>query len=227
MTLRTLALLSASFAAFGCTEVERVEVPVETPRDDMPPPAAEEPVPASTALKLDNGARIDAFLEGKTLTMSGTDIPTEPNGIDENRNVGQATQCLHSTEMRVSSGAFSVSTTLAVLSDAPELGNVGSCDRTAPAGNALAFASTHHLIENVQGNGECFDFTITYPGFAQEGRGRIEADGSVMYMELFFKDTAVGHRCGDGALGELNTVTLNGASFTGNAVQVYRVTETR
>lgn len=229
MILRTPTLLLATVAAFACTEVERVEVPVDAPRD-MPPVETGEPadpLPAEAALKLDNGARIDAFLEGKTLTMTGADIPTEPNGIDENRNAGQATQCINRTEMRVSSGAFSVSTTLAVLDDAPELGTVGTCNREAPAGNALSFASTHHLVENVQGNAECFDFTITYPGFAQEGRGKIEPDGSVIYLELFFKDTAVGHRCGDGAIGELNTVTLNGAAFSGNAVQVYRVSETR
>ncbi len=39
----------------------------------------------------------------------------------------------------------------------------------------LTFDSTAALVENIEGNGECFDFTITYPGFGQEGRGSISA----------------------------------------------------
>jgi hypothetical protein len=78
------------------------------------------------------------------------------------------------------------------------------------------------LIENVRDNGECFDFTITFPGFGQEGRGKIEEDGSEMTLELFFKDRATGHRCDDGDVGD-RTVTASGVAFAGDARQIYAI----
>ncbi|MGC3999900.1 MAG: hypothetical protein QM767_21650 [Anaeromyxobacter sp.] len=87
----------------------------------------------------------------------------------------------------------------------------------------LPFSSTNVLIENVAGNATCFDVTVTYTGFAQEGRGRFLDDGDTLELELFFSGQATGHRCADGAVGEA-TVTLNAAAFTGNAVQTYRIT---
>ena len=37
-------------------------------------------------------AKINAFLEGKTMVMEGSDIPSHPLGYDENTNFGAATQ---------------------------------------------------------------------------------------------------------------------------------------
>ena len=170
---------------------------------------------------LDNAAKINAFLDGKRLHMTGDDIPTHPNGLWEDVNFGQATQCIHSTEMVVAGGTVTVNTVLGALVDAPEAGDVGTCDRAAE-GPALEFASTSHLIENVVGDAECFDFTVTYAAFGQEGRGRIPADRQTVELELFFKDAAIGHRCADGAVGEAS-ITIDGTAFGGDAVQVYRV----
>jgi hypothetical protein len=99
----------------------------------------------------------------------------------------------------------------------------GECDRETMAAE-LTFDSTASLIENVKGNGTCFDFTITYPGFAQEGRGSLSSDGKTLVLELFFKDQAIGHRCADGNPGDA-TVTLNQMQFTGDARQTYSVSE--
>ena len=170
---------------------------------------------------LDNVPNINTFLEGKRLLMTGDDIPSHPNGFAENVNFGQATQCVHSTQMVLAGGAFTVNTVLGALLEAPEVGDVGTCDRAAE-GVPLEFASTNHLIENVDGDANCFDFTITYAAFAQEGRGRIPTDRQTVELELYFKDAATGHRCADGAVGAA-TVTLNGATFEGDAVQIYRV----
>jgi hypothetical protein len=98
-------------------------------------------------------------------------------------------------------------------------GDTGTCDHATPAGE-LTFDSTAILIENV--TADCFDFTATYVGFAQEGRGKLTDNGATLSLEIFFKDQATGHRCGDGAVGEA-TVQLNGAPFVGDAVQVYTV----
>ncbi|MGE0328726.1 MAG: hypothetical protein AB7K71_12440 [Polyangiaceae bacterium] len=176
---------------------------------------------AGAGLEFQTPSQIDAYLDGKLLTMTGDDIPAAPNGIPEAVNAGQATQCYSKTEMRPLGGTISVKSTLGTLNDAPNQGDVGTCDRNTP-GAVLEFASTSYVIENVSGGGDCFDFTVSYSGFAQEGRGSITAD--VLKLELYFADTATGIRCADGAVGS-DSVMLNGAAFTGDAVQVYRITE--
>ena len=65
----------------------------------------------------------------------------------------------------------------------------------------LKFDSTSYLVENVEGDAECFDFTVTYTGFGQEGRGRITEDRTVLELEIFFKDSANGITCADGEVG--------------------------
>lgn len=169
-------------------------------------------------------AQIEAFLDGKTLTMTGNDIPSHPNGYDENINFADATQCYASTVLELNGTTFSVTSDLGTLENAPNTGDVGNCDN-GTVSNTLAFTSLSHSFENVQGNAECFDFNISYQGgFSQEGRGSISADGGTVSLELFVKDQAVNMRCADGAVGS-GGVTLNASPFTGDAVQVYRVTQ--
>ncbi|MCC7382839.1 MAG: PHB depolymerase family esterase [Deltaproteobacteria bacterium] len=172
-------------------------------------------------LNLGSASQIMAYLEGKTLVMEGASIPTHPNGFDENVNYGQATQCYHYVTMRPQAGRFQVVSQLGTLKNAPNTGDHGTCDHDAVA-NELTFDSTAVLMENVRDNGACFDFTITFPGFGQEGRGKISPDGSTLTLELFFKDQATGHRCSSGEVGAA-TVTLSGASFTGDARQTYAI----
>lgn len=167
----------------------------------------------------DTAAKINAYLEGKTLTMAGADIPSDPNGYNENVNFGQATQCYNKTVMMPAAAAWHVESTLGTLSNAPNTGDVGTCEHDKP-GTTVMFDSTAILVENV--SADCFDFTATYVGFGQEGRGSISADGKVLKLEIFFKDQATGHRCGDGAVGA-KSVKLSGADFAGNAVQTYQI----
>jgi hypothetical protein len=167
----------------------------------------------------DTAAKINAHLEGKTAVMEGDNIPSHPNGYDENTNFGTATQCYNKVTMLPSSVVWNVTSVLGTLNGAPHAGDTGTCDNAAP-GTELTFDSTAILIENA--TVECFDFTATYVGFAQEGRGQISPNGTTLSLEIFFKDQATGHRCADGAVGEA-TVTLNGMPFVGDAVQVYTV----
>ena len=171
----------------------------------------------------DTDVKVFAFLEGKTLTMNGDDVPTHPNGFSRDVNFGAATQCVFETEIEVVNQNFQVTTKFAVLSNAPNEGDVGMCD----VGTEAALApfepdSTGVLIENVSADCSCFDITVTYPGFTQEGRAQISADGTTVSMELYFQNQATGISCADGAVGA-DTVTLNGAAFAGDAVQVYQV----
>ncbi|MFN3201026.1 MAG: hypothetical protein ACE366_21680 [Bradymonadia bacterium] len=171
-------------------------------------------------------SKIEAYLDGKVLLMAGADTPSHPNGFDENVNFGQATQCYNLTEITVLGTQWTTRTVLGNLENAPETGDVGTCNRDVE-GIPLEFVSTAVVLTNIEGNGECFDVTATYPGFGQEGRGRISADGSTIELEFYFKDQAVGHRCADGAVGAPGTVFLNGADtpFEGNAVMLYRISE--
>jgi hypothetical protein len=176
----------------------------------------------TTTLTLTSATAISTFLEGKTMVMTGADIPTSPNGFSENVNYGASTQCYNKTSIQVASGVWNVTTLLGTLNGAPTALSVGTCDRTTVKGSALTFSSTAVQIANVSGNATCFDVTVTYAGFTQEGRGDISADGKTVQMELYFGGKATGHRCADGAVGA-STVKLGGVAFSGNAVQTYRI----
>jgi len=181
------------------------------------------PVTPDTGPKYNTQAKINAALVGKTLVMTGADIPSHPNGYDEDVNYGQATQCYQSVTMKVEGEQlYKVTSVLGTLLNAPKVGDKGECDHAASLGQ-LEFTSTAVLIENVKADGTCFDVTYTFPGgVVQEGRGLLLQDGKTLELELFFVNQATGHRCADGAVGA-NTVTLNGKAFTGNAVQTYTI----
>lgn len=178
--------------------------------DSTPPPA------------LDTPAAINTYLDGKTWVMQGADIPPYPNGYSENVNYGAATQCYDKVLIGIAAGTWSVTSTLGTLTGAPTVGSTGTCDNATPSTTLAPYASTTVLVENVHGNGDCFDLTVTYTGFAQSGRGKFSPDGKTMTLELFFAGQATGATCAAGAVGSA-TVTLNGAAFTGNALQVYRL----
>lgn len=168
---------------------------------------------------LDTPEKINAFLEGKKLTMSGDQIPSHPNGFNENVNLGSATQCYSKVEISVAAGTWNVNSDLGTLKNAPMQGDTGMCDHAAVAGNVM-FSSTAVAIDNAAAT--CFDITVTYNGFTQEGRGRFSSDAKALDLELFFGGQAANHRCGDGAVGD-KTVKLNGMDFTGDAVQSYTI----
>jgi len=172
---------------------------------------------------LDSAARIEGFLDGKGLVMKGDDIPTHPNGYLRDMNLAQATQCYSEVDMSLTGANFDVKSKLGTLMNAPNTGDVGKCDMSSVS-NELEFNSTTELIENVEGNAECFDITITYTGFGQEGRGGLSEDQKELKLELFFKDKAAGMRCADGKVGS-GGIQLDGKPFDGDAVQVYRVGE--
>lgn len=177
----------------------------------------------NNACDYDSPDKIFTFLEGKRMVMNGANIPTHPNGFLRDTNFGAATQCVFETAIGVVNRNFQVVTKFGVLSGAPNEGDTGTCDVNTEAPLApFDPESTGVLIENASADCSCFDITVTYPGFTQEGRASISADGTTVNMELYFQGQATGHRCADGAVGDA-TVTLNAAMFTGDAVQVYAV----
>jgi hypothetical protein len=178
--------------------------------DEIPPPTLTTPTAITT------------YLEGKTWKMEGADIPTHPNGYNENQNLGAATQCYNKVLIAVAGGNWSTTSTLGTLTGAPNAGEIGTCNRSLPLATLAPFTSTAILIENVEGNGACFDVRATYTGFAQEGRAKFSADGRTLTLELFFDGQSTGSDCASGDVGS-GGITLNGFAFTGNAQQVYRL----
>ena len=174
-----------------------------------------------STVTIDNQSKVEGLLDGHGMVMEGDDIPSHPNGYSQDVNFAQATQCYNRVDMTLGGSIFNVDSKLGLLQNAPNKGDVGQCDRTTVT-TEQAFKTTTYVMENFQGDAECFDITLTYTGFGQEGRGSLTDGRSVMKLELFFKDQATGHRCADGGVGS-GTITLNGNAFTGNAVQTYRI----
>jgi hypothetical protein len=182
----------------------------------------------------DSTDKIFNYLDGKTMTMEGANIPTDPNGFNENVNYGASSQCYHSTKITTTvstNGPSFAVVTIPGKIKATDGGTVavfgvGSCDRTDTTSTPLTFSSTSVTFSNLKGDGNCFDILANYGTFLQEGRGMIAADGKKVTMELFFKDKTIGHSCADGDVGA-STVKFASAdggatpSFTGNAKQVY------
>ena len=216
--MKTKSLLFPLMAAVGVTACGS---PMTTPDAGVTTDAGV--TDAGSGNDFSTSARILAWLEGKTMVMAGADIPTSPNGFNENLNFGANTQCYNKVAIAVLASNFQVTSDLGTFNSTPDAGIAGMCDRTTKS-NTVSFTSTAVLIENVQNNGECFDITSTYTGFSQQGRGKISADGKTVTLELFF--AASGHRCADGAVGASGVMlsTANGpVPFTGDAKQVYRI----
>ncbi|MCY1073121.1 hypothetical protein [Archangium lansingense] len=173
-----------------------------------------------TGPKYNTADKISTYLEGKTLVMEGANIPSHPNGFSEDINYGAATQCYVKVTMSVAGGNYRVQSDMGTLRSTSTAG-VQECDHAAKSG-ATDFTSTGVLIENVAEDGSCFDVTYTYPSFKQVGRGQVSQDGKTLKVELFFENQATGARCSNGGVGATG-VTLNGAAFTGNAVQTYAI----
>jgi hypothetical protein len=173
-----------------------------------------------TAPTLTTSTQINAFLDGKTMVMTGSDIPQYPNGFNENVNYATYTQCYNKTTIQIESGVWNVTSILGTLVANADGGADGTCENNTPSGSPQMFSSTGVAISNVVGNATCFDLSVTYNGFAQEGRGAISADGKTVTLELYFSGQVTGDHCATGALG--TDVTLNGATFNGaQAEQVY------
>ncbi len=177
-----------------------------------------------TGPKYNTPDKVRTFLEGKTMVMEGSNIPTWPNGINEDLLFDPSTQCYNKVTMQVASGNLIVTSVRATIEGTTTQRTLGNCNRGLIRDTLSPFTSTILNIENVKEDGSCFDITVTFGGlsFTQEGRGVISQDGTQVKLELFFQGAATGHRCVDGAVGS-KTVKSGGADFPGDAVQTYVV----
>jgi hypothetical protein len=185
--------------------------------DDTTPPEPAQPV-------YNTVAAVSAAMDGKTWLMEGTNIPAYPQGIPEGMNLGPTTQCYHKVTMTISGNKPSVSPELGTLRDAPSIPTIGTCDRATVSGTPSPYVATEVLVENVAADGSCFDVLYTYPSFAQEGRGKLSADGKTLTLEIFFKGKAQNAKCANGPVGTAGVLVDLGAGpkpLLGNAQQVY------
>jgi hypothetical protein len=185
-------------------------------------------VDAGVAMDFSTGRKILNYLEGKTLVMAGRDIPECPFGISEAVDLGVSTQCYRAITIRVANGAFASTVEGGALATLPD-GGLG-CDHTATTSTSN-FTSMSVLIDNVVDNGACFDVTLDFGAFGEEGRGRIAPDGTSVTLELYFRRKASQHRCEDGAVGSQVNLIIGSpgtgagkvAHPVGDTLQVYRI----
>jgi hypothetical protein len=183
-----------------------------------------------SGIDLSTGAKVLAYLEGKTMVMEGDDIPPFPHGYSENMNLGSVTQCYHQTSILAFDDSWTLMSQLGTLQNAPTLYSLGTCDRTTASTSLAPYSSTDILVDHVQGNADCFDITTTFTGFMTEGRGKISVDGTTVTLEIYFAGKAANHRCINGAVGTgVLFVThqadggVSTTAFAENAQQVYRI----
>jgi hypothetical protein len=181
-------------------------------------------VDAGLVMDFSTGRKVLTFLEGKTLVMSGADIPSSPNGLSETFDLGANTQCYRAITLRVSDGGVAATIEAGHLTRGAD-GGADACDHTVTTDTAT-YTSRSLLLDNAVDNGRCFDVTIDYAAFGEEGRGRIAPDGTTVTLELYFRGKALHHRCDDGELGAPTVELLVGGTpvpFSGDALQRYRV----
>jgi hypothetical protein len=169
---------------------------------------------ASSSLVLDTPDAIDAYLAGTTWVETGTDIPEDPTGHDE--NLPTSNECWNTVTVQFPSSTAAGATTWVVGTfDTSEDGAV-TCNHAAISGSFTSESSGPLMIADVQGNGTCFDL-------AGLGRASISPDGKILSLEVYnAADSPSGDTCAAGAVGS-KTVTLNGVPVTGDAVQILRL----
>lgn len=178
---------------------------------------------AGVVMDFSTGRKILTYLEGKTMVMTGPDIPSSPHGLSEAFDLGANTQCFRAITLRMTGGAFASRVELGRLAP-PADGGAAFCDHTLTTVTAT-YTSKAVLVDNVQDNGRCFDITIDYTTFGEEGRGKMSPDGGLVTLELYYRGKATQHRCEDGPVGAPNVhLLVGGASvpFSGSSLEVYR-----
>ena len=118
-----------------------------------------------TTLDLSTAAKINAYLEGKTMTMTGADIPSHPNGYNEDINFGSASQCYAKVAISQLSGQFNVSSDL-------ELGNVRRLVGGFIPASALRNPHAMTILPKFWPRG---DALAAVPGLSREMVERLEA----------------------------------------------------
>lgn len=191
-----------------------------------PPATSDAGVDAGLTMDFSTGRKILASLESRTLIMTGADIPTHPFGLDETTALNANTQCYRAITTRVMSGAFNTTVEAGLLTS---LDGGARCDHTTTTATTT-FASTDVLLDNVQDNGRCFDITVNYGTFSEEGRGSMAPDGTAVTLELYFGGKALFHRCEDGPVGSRSVRLAIGSAgqgrvvpLAGDSLQVYRI----
>jgi hypothetical protein len=97
----------------------------------------------------------------------------------------------------------------------------GTCDEDTPSGG-FGSPTTSTALTITPVTADCFNIDISYGTLIQQGRGSINADGTILKFELYLKDNAdpVGHRCADGQVGDKNA-TLTPDSTSCNSSFMY------
>jgi len=179
-----------------------------------------------------------SLIKDKTwFAVGSAQIPRNLLGFQE--AIVAAAACYSKVKVEASAGSAGNDLTFTVT-NMPGTASGGTCNEDAPSG-AFGDPTTSTALTITPVTADCFDIDISYGNIIQQGRGSINADGTILKFELYRKDIAnpVGHRCADGQVGERNaTLTPNSPSCNNvsfvcnpasdpnyNNVQVYDLTE--
>jgi hypothetical protein len=162
-----------------------------------------------------------SLIKDKTwFAVGSTQIPRNIFGLQEAAVTGPF--CVNVSKVAASAGSGGNDLTFNVTSK-PGTVSGGTCDEDTPSGEfGNTFTSQVLTIKPV--TADCFDIFINYGAIIQEGRGSINADGTILKFELYLKGTPnpnpVGHRCADGQVGERNATLKPNSPSCNDAVYV-------
>jgi len=179
-----------------------------------------------------------SLIKDKTwFAVGSTQIPRNLLGFQE--AVVAAAACYSEVKVQASAGSSGNDLTFTVTNK-PGTASSGTCNEDAPSGG-FGSPTTSSALTLTPVTADCFNIDISYGTIIQQGRGSINADGTILKFELYRKDIAdpAGHRCADGQVGDKNatltpdSTSCNNSSFVCNPasdtnynnVQVYDLTE--
>lgn len=189
-------------------------------------------------IQMQNALTIANALSGKTFIMEGKDIPPFPLGFDQNKK--HLGMCIHKTVLNFGNKVTPISNNQNVFKTPHVACKIditthnttakvynGKCDKTKPSVTNVYKGVI--MIESY--NEKCFYLHLDYPELelVQEGRGQIDSNGQILYLELYNKIvnlTPHHHLCSEGCVGESANVQyeFNGkmTPVLGDSVQTYR-----
>jgi hypothetical protein len=179
---------------------------------------------AGAGLDLSSASQILGQLAGNTWVMAGADLPPYPNGVNQDLDLGANSECFVSSTLTLDGGVLVNQLELGLVAPVPDAG-ITRCDHTTSTGT-MTLTSSSLRLDNVAADGTCFDLTIGYGRFGEEGRGQMSPDGQTVTLELYFSGWATRDRCQDGPVGDGGVQLIIAGKLVpvlGDARQVYRV----
>lgn len=183
---------------------------------------------SSNALVLDSRNRILTFINGRTLTMEGANIPSFPNGVSEDLATSTESRCYRNRTLNAVGSSFRFTSQLGLVRSfdggLAANGEFGICDHAGDGG--IDTTETKAMIDYY--TVDCFNVYFTFGDRRLEGRGSARQNG--LNLEVFSAELqASNNSCVHGNPGSGGvSISPDGGHwvpFTGSAVQRYDISQ--